>query len=36
MYSDTCSISNVDDQVDVTQSDTQPVDVPENLHLACK
>jgi len=31
-----CSNKNVDDQVDVTQSDTQSVAVLENPHLACK
>jgi len=31
-----CSNKNVDDQVDVTQSDTQPMNVPENPHLTCK
>jgi len=36
MSSAVCSIKNVDDQVDVTQSDTQPVDVLEDLHLFCK
>jgi len=36
MYSAVCSVKNVDYQVDVTQSDTQSVDVLENPHLACK
>ena len=36
MSSAMCSNKNVDDQVDVTQSDTQLVAVPENSHLACK
>jgi len=31
-----CSVKNVDDQVDVTQSDTQSVAVLEKPHLACK
>jgi len=36
MSSAVCFIKNVDDQVDVTQSDTQSVDVLEKPHLACK
>ena len=36
MSSAVCSVKNVDDQVDVTQSDTQSVAVLEKPHLACK
>ena len=36
MSSAVCSVKNVDDQVDVTQSDTQSVAVLEKSHLACK
>jgi len=36
MPSAVCSVKNVDDQVDVTQSDTQSVAVLEKPQLTCK
>jgi len=36
MSSAVCSVKNVDDQDDVTQSDIQPAAVSEKPHMACK